>query len=198
MVYTALPVTIREPSREGFACHQEKLRTRKAAHRSETGRDCKPPPAASRSGKSLFLTPKTYEALVTPGYQRSVFADPPMMKSTPHAARRRTSDLWKALKINEWLWSNVRQSAQDADIVLHRRRSLLVFADYGGLPPQQVAKRLLHDVPSNFRNRLRQGDILRTDFDAILGVSAFLNSAVSHQGGQALTLQCGARWMGVK
>ena len=121
-----------------------------------------------------------------------------MIKSTPRAARRRTSVLWKALKINEGLWSSARQTAQDADIVLHRRRSLLVFAGYGGLPPQQVAKRLLHDVPSNFRNGLRQGDILRANFNAILRVSAFLNSAVSHQSGQTLTLQCSARWMGVK
>ena len=88
--------------------------------------------------------------------------------------------------------------AQDADIVLHRRRSLLVFADYGVLPPQQVAKCLLHDVPSNFRNGFSQGDILGTDFDAILRVSAFLNSAVSHQSGQTLTLQCSPRWMGDK
>ena len=57
---------------------------------------------------------------------------------------------------------------------------------------------MLHDLAADLSNRSGQGDFFGTDFYAVLSVAAFLDTAVSHERGEALALQCGSGGMSVE
>src|SRR5208337_2807909 len=66
------------------------------------------------------------------------------------------------------------------------------------LPAEQIANRLLHDRAAHLGDRFGERDVFRTRFEAVLRVSALLNSAIPHQRRQPLALQRGAGGMGIE
>ena len=66
------------------------------------------------------------------------------------------------------------------------------------LTSEEVAQGLLRDGAANFRNRARQGNVFRADFDAVLSITAFLDSTVSHKRREPLALQGSTGWVRVE
>ena len=55
-------------------------------------------------------------------------------------------------------------------------------AEIRNLLSEQVSDGLFHDLSTDFRDGLRERNVLRADFDAVLGVTAFVDATIAHQG----------------
>jgi hypothetical protein len=63
------------------------------------------------------------------------------------------------------------------------------YSDETGLSSEQIPDCLLHHIAADFRDRASQGNVLGANLHTILCVATLLNTAVAHEGGQALTFQ---------
>src|SRR5262252_8034616 len=63
------------------------------------------------------------------------------------------------------------------------------FANVRMLFAEKVSDGLFHYLAANLGDRFGQRNIFRADFDAVLRVPAFLNTAVSHQCGKPIVFQ---------
>src|SRR5579872_845875 len=57
------------------------------------------------------------------------------------------------------------------------------------LAPQKVTQGLFHDLPTHFGNGLGEWNVFGANFDAVLGVTAFLDAAIAHESCQSFALQ---------
>src|SRR4051812_46727873 len=91
------------------------------------------------------------------------------------------------------IWAEAREAA----ISVKRRTRRIKFSPEA-LSSKEICKCLLHHFAINVRDRSGERNVLGTDLNAVLRVSAFMDAAIAHQRLQALVFDHFSRGMHVE
>jgi hypothetical protein len=83
----------------------------------------------------------------------------------------------------QWVWALwVRKRMLGLKFPREEKSKKNTGAETRNLLSEQIPNGLFHDLAAHLSDGHREGNVLRTDLDAVLGVSTLVDAAIAHQG----------------